>query len=100
MRSAAKRRPIKQKALSGRIGLFRFRRAELFGSRDDGNGAALLFTLDGELDHAVLECEEGVVLAAANVFARVEFGAALANDDVASQNELTAVALDAQSLGL
>jgi len=41
-----------------------------------------------------------VVLAAADVFARVEFGAALANDDVASQDELTAVALDAQSLGL
>jgi hypothetical protein len=58
------------------------------------------FALDGELNHAVLECEQGVILAAADVFARVEFGAALANDDVASQDELTAVALDAQSLGL
>ena len=77
-----------------------FRQAELFGGRNDGHRAALLFALDGELDGTVLQCVEGVILAAADVFARVEFGAALANDDVAGENELTAVALDAKTLGL
>ena len=65
-----------------------------------GLGAAIPGALDGELDDAIREREQGVILAAADIFARVEFGAALANDDVAGENELTAVALDAKTLGL
>ena len=38
-----------------------------------------------------------MVLAATDIFARVELGAALANEDVAGENELPAIALDAQS---
>jgi len=38
-----------------------------------------------------------VILADADVFARVVFGAALANDDVAGEDELAAVALDAKA---
>jgi hypothetical protein len=72
----------------------------LSSNRNDGHRAALFGTFHGELDGAVLECEQGVILAATNVFARVEFGTALANNDVASQNELTAPTFDAQSLGM
>jgi hypothetical protein len=61
--------------------------------------AALLFALDGELDDAVDQRKQGVILAHADVVARVEFGTALANDDVAGFNQLTAVALDAKSFG-
>jgi hypothetical protein len=45
----------------------RFRLAELFGGRNDGDRATLLFALDGELDDAVLQREQGVILAAATV---------------------------------
>jgi len=72
----------------------------LSSNRNDGHRAALFGTFHGELDGAVLECEQGVILAATNVFARVEFGTALTNNDVASQNELTAPTFDAQSLGM
>jgi hypothetical protein len=54
--------------------------------------------LDGELDGAILQREQGVILAHADIVARVEFGAALANDDVASRTSLTAVALDARGV--
>jgi hypothetical protein len=57
-----------------------------------------LGALDGELHGAFGQREQGVVLADADVFARVEFGAALANDDVAGEDELAAVALDARRL--
>ena len=72
----------------------------LFGGRNDDHRATLLFTLDGEEDGAVLQREQGVILAATDVVARVVFGTALANNDVASQNELTAVAFDAEALGM
>ena len=50
-----------------------------------------------ELHGAFGQREQGVILADADVFARVVFGAALANDDVAGEDELTAVALDAKA---
>ena len=78
----------------------RFRLAELFGSRNDGHRAALLVALDGELDGTVLEREQGVILAAADVFARVELGAALADEDAAGGDDLAAVGLDAEVLGV
>src|SRR5581483_1021321 len=51
-----------------------------------------------ELNGAGGECEQGVVLAAADVDARVEVGAALPNDDLAGVDLLAAEALHAQAL--
>src|SRR5690606_41808960 len=45
----------------------------------------------------VLEREQGVVLADADVVAGVVLGAALADDDVAGEHELAAVALHAEA---
>jgi hypothetical protein len=70
---------------------------DLFSGGHDAHGATLLGALDGELHGAFGQREQGVILADADVFARVEFGAALANDDVAGEDELAAVALDAQA---
>src|SRR5687768_15005628 len=53
-----------------------------------------------EGDHAVDEREERVVLPLADVDAGPEAGAALAHEDVAGQNLLTAEALDAEILGI
>lgn len=58
------------------------------------------FTLDFELDDAVNESVEGVVLAHADVFARVELGAALANNDAACVDGCIAENLDAEALSL
>ncbi len=63
--------------------------------RLNDDGTTLLFATNGELDGAVDQCEQGVILAHADVIAWVELGTALANDDVASLNQLTAVALNA-----
>ena len=63
--------------------------------RLNDDGATLLLTTDGELDGAVDQCKQGVILAHADVVAWVELGTALANNDVASLNQLTAVALNA-----
>ena len=68
--------------------------------RLDNDGAALLLTLDGELHGAVDQREQGVILAHADVIARVELGTALANENVAGLDQLTAVALDAKSFGV
>ncbi len=65
----------------------------LYWLNDDG--ATLLLTTNGELDRAVDQCEQGVILAHADVVARVELGTALANDDFASLNQWTAVAFSA-----
>ena len=51
-------------------------------------------------DNAVSLGEQGVVGTLAHVGAGVNVGAALANKDVASQNELTVSALGAKALGL
>ena len=49
---------------------------------------------------AVDQREQRVVLADADVHTGVELGAALANDDGTCGDQLTAVGLDAQHLGL
>ena len=53
-----------------------------------------------EFDGSRGQCEQGVVAATANAGARVEVGAALADDDLASGNYLAAEALDAEVLGV
>ena len=53
-----------------------------------------------ELDLAGLQSEQGVVAALTHVNTGMDMGAALTNQNVASQNELTVAALHAQTLGL
>src|SRR5205085_9219570 len=53
-----------------------------------------------ELAHAGDEREEGVVAAAPDVVARLEAGAALADQNLAAQHRLAAEALHAQPLGI
>ena len=53
-----------------------------------------------ELDNAVNQSEQGVVAADADIDAGMDVGASLANQNVASQNELTVCTLDAQALCL
>ena len=43
------------------------------------------------------QSKKGVILADTDTDARVELGAALANEDVTGENELTAVTLDAKA---
>jgi hypothetical protein len=62
-------------------------------SRNDVYDSAT--TLDTELNGACRKSEQSVVLAAANVYARVEVGATLTNDDFAGVYNLTCVTLDA-----
>ena len=52
------------------------------------------------LTRAVLQCKQGVVAADAHVGAGMDLGAALADQNVAGQDELTVAALHAQTLGL
>src|SRR5690606_3661413 len=61
--------------------------------RDIGASARL----GGELHLAVDQRKERVVLADADVLARAHLGAALADQDVAGQHDLAAVALDAEA---
>ena len=65
---------------------------------DDGDLLAVL-AHPLELDAAVLQSEQRVVLADAHVGAGMDMGAALPDQDVAGQNELTVAPLDAQALG-
>jgi hypothetical protein len=51
-----------------------------------------------EADHAGDLGEEGVVLAAADIGAGLELGAALADDDGAAEDGLAGEALDAEAL--
>src|SRR5690606_17224646 len=66
--------------------------------RHHAHGAAALGALHREVHHAVDQREERVVAAAADARARMELGAALADDDVAGLDDLTAVQLHAQVL--
>ena len=52
----------------------------------------------GELDGAFAQSEQRVVLAATDVLAGMEVGATLANDDVAGDDMLAAIALHAEAL--
>ena len=63
---------------------------------DDVHNAAT--TAGAELDSTGGQREQGVVAAAAYAGARVEVGAALADDDLACGNYLAAEALDAEVL--
>src|SRR3546814_2025832 len=67
-------------------------------SSDDADRAALLRALDRELDLPVDEREQGVVAAKADAHARMELGAALANDDVAGFDRLATIDLHAEIL--
>src|SRR6516164_3138491 len=64
--------------------------------RDHAHGPAVAHT--AERDHPADQREQGVVLAAADTGAGVEVGAALAHDDLARVDLLTAEPLDAQPL--
>jgi hypothetical protein len=55
---------------------------------------------DSERHVAVYQSEQGVVFANANIGSGVELGAALANDDCASSDQLTAKRLHTEHLGL
>ena len=59
----------------------------LLGSVDGAHFAILAHTL--ELDVTVDLSEQGVVLANADVVARMDMGASLTNQNIAGQNELT-----------
>ena len=74
-------------------------RAAILLGGDDFHELAVLRTAGHELHLAVRRREQGVVAAETDVQARMEVGAALTHDDVAGENLLAAVALDAQSLG-
>ncbi len=54
----------------------------------------------GKLDGASGEREEGIIAGALHVLARVPFGAALANDNVADFGDLAAEQFNAESFGL
>ena len=65
------------------------------------NGAlTAILALALELDSTVNQSEQGVILADTNVDTGMDVGASLANQDVASQNELTVSTLNAQTLRL
>ena len=75
------------RAPNGDAALFRF-------WRDDADASAT----DIELDDAIGKREEGVVAAYADVAARVELCAALADDDAAGADGLPPVRFDAEPL--
>lgn len=65
----------------------------------EGAGEALdLFVC--ELDDAVRDCEERVIRANSDVLTRADFGAALANEDVARLGVLSCVELGSEALAL
>src|SRR6185369_10234103 len=68
------------------------------GRRYGHEGTALVAGL--ERDSAVAECKQGMVLAHADAFARIEFGAALAHDHIAARHGFAAEQLDAQHFGI
>ncbi len=52
------------------------------------------------MNAAIDQSEQGVIAADADALTRMDMGAALTDQDVAGQNELTVAALDAEALGL
>ena len=65
--------------------------------RQDADGADFPGALDRKLDVTVLECEQGVILAHADVITGVELGAALTDDDRTCRDQLAAERFDAQA---
>ena len=68
--------------------------------RSDDLDGLLIATAPGEFHDAIGEREERVVFAHADVRAGVELGAALAQDDIAGKDTLTAEFLHTQALAL
>ena len=68
------------------------------GGRDDAHRATAPGALDRELNVPLNESEQGVILAEADVLTRMEFGAALANEDVPGEDHLSAIAFYTQTL--
>ena len=63
--------------------------------------AALAVTAHAlKVNAAIDQSEQGVIAADADALTRMDMGAALTDQDVAGQNELTVAALDAEALGL
>jgi hypothetical protein len=60
----------------------------------------LAATFCAELNRACYECEESVIAASANACTRVEVGSALADNDFASLDDLAAIALNPEVLGV
>src|SRR5258706_1475814 len=87
-----------QKTSPGRPGLDGLRRALL--QRLDAHRLTVARALDAEVDFAIDQREQRVVLADADVGAGMELGAALAHDDRAGRNHLAAERLHAEHLGL
>ncbi|SBT09752.1 hypothetical protein PROAA_3410002 [Candidatus Propionivibrio aalborgensis] len=75
-------------------------RAQSGGGRDNADRATAPGALDRELNVTLNESEQGVILAEADVFTWMEFGAALANDDVSGEDHLPAIAFYAQTFRL
>src|SRR5690606_27897590 len=93
-RRRAEQAPMKSPARGGA-----FQRSVVWRSAgDDVHRAALLRAAGGELHLAVGQREQGVVAAKADVDARMELGATLADDDVAGLDGLATIDLDAQHL--
>jgi hypothetical protein len=55
-------------------------------------------SLGTELDGSCGQCKQGVILAATDIYARVEVGTALTHDDLTSIYSLAVVALYSKSL--
>ena len=68
----------------------------LFGSGNDGHKGFVLAAFV-ELDDAVAECEEGMVLTHAYILTRIVDGATLTDDDIASDAGLTTIDFDTQT---
>jgi len=58
-----------------------------------------LHLLGEEVDHTGCGCEEGIVLAASDILSRMEFRAALANQDGTDLCELASIELHAKTFG-
>ena len=97
-----KEKPRRARALRGscRVRNLSLRRYRLRGRCNDIGELVLLRPLGAELDVAVDQREQRVVLADADVHARMDRGAALADDDAAGANHFAAVDLDAETLRL
>jgi hypothetical protein len=69
------------------IGLFGLTDAGLrssgFRDRNNADRATLVRALDGKFDHAIFQCEQGVVLANADIRAGMELGSTLTHQDIA-----------------
>src|SRR3989338_786220 len=68
--------------------------------RDNAHRLALQSTFNAEGHLAVNLGEQRVILAHADILARVHLGAALTDDNAAGGNQLLAKSLDAQTLGM